>query len=80
MPAIINVSIQDITETAYSFGFEDATEGNPQQGSTYFPLCSPQWEAYNEGFLDGAQMLFSLTGVARHVWIPHGGNYASASH
>lgn len=77
MPEVTNIPDQPVTETAYSFGFEDATEGNPQQGSRYFPICSPQWDAYNDGFLDGAQMLYSLTGKARHVWMP-GGNHASS--
>lgn len=70
MTTPINVSIQDITELAHSWGFEDACEGSPQRGSVHFPIASPAWEAYNEGFLEGAQMLFSVTGITRHVWIP----------
>lgn len=43
----------DQTLTAYSFGFEDAVEGRDQRGSSMFLIKSREWDAYNEGYLDG---------------------------
>lgn len=58
------------SDIGYRFGFEDATEGRDQQGSAFFPMRSPAWVAYNEGFLAGAQMLYSVTGKIRPVFMP----------
>lgn len=58
------------SDTGYRFGFEDAIEGLDQQGSMFFPMRSAAWNAYNEGFLAGAQMLYSVTGKIRPVFMP----------
>jgi len=60
----------DAADTGYHFGFEDATEGNDQRPSAYFIPNDTAWNAYNEGFLAGAQMLYSITGEVRMVWLP----------
>lgn len=55
----------DATDTGFAFGYEDATEGNDQAGSAYFPPGSPAWRAYNEGYRQGCIHAAVLTGVSR---------------
>lgn len=56
--------------TAHRFGLEDATEGHDQQGSLFFPIGSPAWHAYNEGYAAGCIQLAVLTGEKRSYWLP----------
>ncbi len=39
------------TDIAFDFGFDDAGSGVDQCGSAYFLINSPEWDAYNEGYL-----------------------------
>ena len=67
---VVTLEDSDYLDHAFQWGHEDATEGRDQRGSTYFAMFSPAWVSYNDGFLAGAQMLYSVTGTVRHVWIP----------
>jgi hypothetical protein len=55
----------DATDTGYAWGYQDATEGKQQCGSAYFPMGSPAWAAYNEGYKTGCIHHEVFTGVAR---------------
>lgn len=48
---------------AFSWGYEDATEGNDQRPSAYFAPNSPAWHAYNEGYREGCLHAAVLTGA-----------------
>lgn len=67
-PIVVNPLVDDTidaTDTGFAFGYEDATEGNDQAGSAYFPPDSPAWRAYNEGYRQGCIHAAVLTGVSR---------------
>lgn len=53
---------------AAGWGREDATDERDQRGSAYFPIGSPAWHAYNEGYAEGCAILAILTGRQRPVF------------
>lgn len=55
----------DATDTGYAWGYQDATEGKQQCGSAYFPMGTPAWAAYNEGYKTGCLHAEVFTGVKR---------------
>lgn len=59
-----------LLDQAHDWGKEDATEGNDQRGSKYFPIATPAWHAYNEGYAAGCVTVALLTGVHRSYWLP----------
>ena len=69
-PPPVQATVQDITAQAHTWGFEDALAGMDQRGSQFFLIGSPAWDAYNTGFAEGNQMVYSLTGIQRFVFIP----------
>lgn len=46
----------DALEPAFTWGQEDAIEGNQMAGGMYFVMCSPEWHSYNDGYAAGLRM------------------------
>lgn len=51
-------------DLAHRWGEEDSLEGNDAQGSVYFPIESPAWHSYNEGYAAGLLIRRQLAPVA----------------
>lgn len=62
--AVVDATI-DATDTGYTWGYQDATEGKQQCGSAYFPMGTPAWAAYNEGYKTGCLHAEVFTGISR---------------
>lgn len=57
-------------ELAAQWGKEDAMANHDQQGGAYFPIGSPAWHAYNDGFAAGCLLYTAMTGKPKHYWLP----------
>lgn len=59
----------DATDTAHKHGYNDATEGKPQDAALY-PEDTPAWYAYHAGYKTGCEHYSMFTGEPREYWEP----------
>ena len=60
---VVNVVTEaDGLDIAHWWGREDALSGAPRRPSQYFPFDTPQYAAYDAGYLAGACDLAQMTG------------------
>lgn len=63
MSAILPESDLDTAcDIAHTWGFDDALEGLRPRPAEYFWVDSPQWDAYGQGYQEGIEFMFYLTG------------------
>ena len=63
-------NLADACLVAQTWGFDDALEGLRPRPAAYFGVGSPQWDAYEQGYLEGIEHIFHLPSTALKISVP----------